>query len=319
MKNVECPSCAHPNTLTLARLPVQTLIAAYEAPDLGADIRRFVTGTDGELQVLQCKECSLIWYVGVEPGDGAFYEAMQKQDWYYREDRPEFEFASSHISPQDSVLEVGCGSGAFARTFLRAHRYRGLEFNRAACEKARASGLDVEIMDVEDEARAKPESYDVVCHFQVLEHVERPRDFMQACARLIRPGGRLIVAVPSEDSFIGLAESLWLNMPPHHLSRWPDFALSALFESVGIPINRLWHEPEDLETKPWRDHVAKRCGWWSLTGGKPQFIESKNSVRWMYRCSKLPGFGAFLIRRGEAAYPQLINGHSVVAIGQKPG
>lgn len=51
----------------------------------------------------------------------------------------------------------------------------------------KSRGWIVVIRDLENEADHRPDSYDVVCHIQVLEHVQYPLAFMQACASLLRP------------------------------------------------------------------------------------------------------------------------------------
>ena len=73
---------------------------------------------------------------------------------------------------------------------------------------------------IEDHADQRPGHYDAVTSFQVLEHVTEPASFLRACVKALRPGGRLLLGVPNNDSFLGLLEDNWLNMPPHHMSLW---------------------------------------------------------------------------------------------------
>ena len=122
------------------------------------------------------------------------------------------------------MLEVGCGRGAFA-SLLKAQqpsvRYRGLEFNQAAVQAACAAGHDVVCRTLSDGAAQRPGHHDLVCHFQVLEHVPDPLAFTRDSVAARRPGGLLLVAVPAEDRFIGQQRDAWLNMPPHHLTSRP--------------------------------------------------------------------------------------------------
>jgi SAM-dependent methyltransferase len=90
----------------------------------------------------------------------------------------------------------------------------------------------------------------VVCAFQVLEHVPDPRAFLASCVYCLKPGGRLILSVPAEDSFTGLVPNNCLNLPPHHLTRWSDKALLALREEfnlhdlqlIPLPLEDIHHE-----------------------------------------------------------------------------
>ncbi|MGV2387332.1 MAG UNVERIFIED_CONTAM: hypothetical protein LVR29_00250 [Microcystis novacekii LVE1205-3] len=46
-------------------------------------------------------------------GSENFYEKLQVFDWYYLEEKNEYDYASQFIKPSDSVLEIGCGKGSF--------------------------------------------------------------------------------------------------------------------------------------------------------------------------------------------------------------
>lgn len=81
--------------------------------------------------------------------------------------------------------------------------------------------------------------YDLVCAFEVLEHVARPREFLLDCCRALEPGGRLVVSVPSAQSFYPFVVNELLNLPPHHLTRWTDRALGNLAPLLGVEVEGL--------------------------------------------------------------------------------
>lgn len=117
------------------------------------------------------------------------------------------------------MLEVGCGRGAFA-SLLKAQqpsvRYQGLAFNQAAVQAACEAGHDVVCRTLSDEAAQRPGQHDLVCRFQVLEHVLDLLAFLRDSVAARRRGGLVLVTVPAEDSFIGQQGDAWLNRPPHH-------------------------------------------------------------------------------------------------------
>ena len=313
-----CPACLSNLTSAVDEVAIAELVAGYGSPGQNVDVARFFSELDGHLGLNACARCGLRWFTPAIPGDGAFYEELQRLDWYYQSEKAEYHFATQHVREGDRVLEVGCGAGAFGRRLVQAASYRGLEFNGRAVERARAAGLDVDMRGIEDESRARPAHYDVVCHFQVLEHVIDPRHFMQTCSDALRPGGTLIVAVPADDSFIGLAESSWLNMPPHHLTRWPDKALIGLFESVGVSVGALWHEPVADIHRTWQRNTVVNAGLLHLLGLRPGLIAQKGKALAMAR-RLVRRFGAseWLFRRGLAARPYAAQGHSLCLVGQK--
>jgi SAM-dependent methyltransferase len=77
----------------------------------------------------------------------------------------------------------------------------------------------------------------------VLEHVENPKEFLQDALKCLKKGGKLIFAVPAEDSFISQQVNFYLNMPPHHVSRWKDLVFTKIAELFSIKKLQVVHEP----------------------------------------------------------------------------
>jgi len=324
-----CPACGSTQPRELERVAVADVLAGYAAPSLGIDLRPCLAAAAlrepqlAHWPLLECAGCGLRWYAQAPAGDAALYEALLRHDWYYLGDKPEYVFAAGHVQPGDRVLEVCCGRGAFAARLAPGVAYRGLEFNQKALRQAQEAGLDVALRSVQEEAAEHPGACDVVCHFQVVEHVEDPAGFLAACALALRPGGCLIVAVPAEDSFLALVESGWLNMPPHHLTRWPDRALTQAFERVGVQPSSPWHEPVAAVHRAWHAQVLARAGWLSLWGAEPQRVPRRAPSRGLRLALRLAMRWPLLARRLKARairrWPHAGRGHSVCLVGVKAG
>ncbi|MET0071757.1 MAG: bifunctional 2-polyprenyl-6-hydroxyphenol methylase/3-demethylubiquinol 3-O-methyltransferase UbiG [Candidatus Thiodiazotropha sp.] len=96
------------------------------------------------------------------------------------------------------VLDVGCGGGILSES-MAAHgaQVTGIDMGEAPLQVARLhlleSGLEInyERIPVERLAQEQPESFDLITCMEMLEHVPDPTSVVSACARLVKPGGRL--------------------------------------------------------------------------------------------------------------------------------
>jgi SAM-dependent methyltransferase len=179
--------------------------------------------------------CGLAFFHPAIEGDEALYPAVYRNigaDRWLLNDRDggraEFGAAAALIRPGERVLDVGCGEGAFRR-HIPESIYTGLD--PFAPEDR---GAHVVRESLEAHAARHAGCYDVVCAFQVLEHTADPLSLARGMARLLRPGGLFIVAVPSWPSPIVEIPNFPSNAPPHHLSWWNVEALQALSAELGL-------------------------------------------------------------------------------------
>lgn len=199
-----------------------------------------------ELHEYECLESGLVFYSKqARGGDSKFYGQLQNLAWYYEEDKWEFQRALSDISPMDSVLEVGSGSGYFLSKLHQRKQSKilGLELNKSGAQSCQEKGLDVREELLDDFAVTTTEKFDVVCSFQVLEHVEEPLAFLEAQILLLKQGGQLIISVPNGESFLAKQDCALLNMPPHHLSRWTVKTAKYLAEKLELELKKVEFEP----------------------------------------------------------------------------
>lgn len=195
-----------------------------------------------EIGLYHCQESDLYFFYPPITGSEKFYEHMQRFDWYYLDDKQEYKYACKFITNSDSVLEIGCGKGAFAQKIMNA-KYTGIEFSSKAAQIAASQGIKVINESIQSHSNTHQEEYDIVCSFQVLEHVDNIKSFLQSSLDCLKPNGLLIISVPSFDSFSKYLSNLSLDLPPHHITRWTDQALINLTNYFDMDLVEVIHEP----------------------------------------------------------------------------
>jgi SAM-dependent methyltransferase len=159
-------------------------------------------------------------------GDGSFYEALQRQlgKGYYHEWKFENQLAFDEIKVDDKVLDIGCGIGNFlTKVTEKTSQAYGLELNEEAVNICAGKGLNVYREIIQDHAARHEEFYDVVCIFQVLEHIYDVKEFINASLKVLKKHGKIIIGVPNNDPyFLGHDKYCTLNLPPHHMGLWNE-------------------------------------------------------------------------------------------------
>lgn len=310
-----CPLCRSSSLEQIDAFPASDLVYEYRRA-FGVDTAHFFLAPS--LRFFLCSSCDLRFFDPLVTGDSTFYERLSAFDGYYMDTKPEFDFAKRLISAQDLILEIGGGKSGFSSS-MAAGNYTGLEFNEEAVQAARDAGIRMSLDSIEHHAAENREKYDVVCSFQVLEHVSNPRSFLEAAMACLKTGGKLIVSVPSHDSFLRMTVNLVLNMPPHHVTIWSDRSLLNMAAIIGARMESLEHETVASYHFRWfiqtaayrlmrRDSQGNKL---LVSGSKARFFLKLSSA-----VAKLitPVIGPLMARLPKEFLP---NGHSVMFVLKK--
>jgi len=112
-------------------------------------------------------------------------------------------------APLGAVLDVGCAEGrnADALRAAGATRLVGIELDERFAEVARSRYDEVITGSVEEQLPWAPGSFDTLLCYDVLEHLRDPWSVLARLRELVRPGGRVHVALPNARH-----TSLWLPL-----------------------------------------------------------------------------------------------------------
>ena len=161
------------------------------------------------------------------------------------------------------ILDIGCGRGLFLGV-MRAHGWtvKGVEFDQEAAANASvAHGIDV-IETSRTGSELADGDFDVITMYHVLEHVSDPAETVRECARILKRGGLLVVAVPNILSLqASFGKRFWFHLdPPFHLHHFSEPGLTKLLEMHSFAIRRIRRFDWEYNVFSWLQTLLNRMG-----------------------------------------------------------
>lgn len=135
-----------------------------------------------------------------------FFDALVVEDWnsYFSLDWDEarrFEVHSlfERVQPE-SILDIGCGCGFHDREMAQfpfVEKVVGIDYSAKSIEMANLyyahPKVERRVADLRD---LKAETFDLVVSWQVIEHLDKPDEYFESAAGLLRPNGLLAIFTP---------------------------------------------------------------------------------------------------------------------------
>jgi len=194
--------------------------------------------TTEEENYYACSRCGLEFWHPLKHGGKAFYDTSQGYDiverdvsWGHRQ------FLEHLPIKKGTLLDIGCGQGDFLAEACAAGfdiwgvdlAPRNVEFiknvrgitNHVYCEDL---GNFVKREDIP--------KFDVITLFEVIEHLDAPKELLEKVRTILKPGGYLVMSTPNIERVGGPTES-W-DVPPNHLTRWSRHSLEKLLSVAGF-------------------------------------------------------------------------------------
>lgn len=174
-------------------------------------------------------------------------------------------YVADRVSLQGArVLDVGCGGGLLSEALARAGAQVTAidladDLVRVADLHRREGGLEIDyqVKAVETLAAEQPGGFDVVTCMEMLEHVPDPRAIIGACAKALRPGGRLFVSTlnrtPAAFALAIVGAEYVAQLLPRGTHRYEDFIrpseLAAWLRSADLALE----DVSGMAYAPWRN------------------------------------------------------------------
>lgn len=226
MDRIECPLCGSGDTKS---------ILSYTADNYSFNL---------------CGSCTGIFADPMKPADKEWYE---RSEWYIfpKEADKELKWYEKvlledhHLYKGKKSLNIGCGRNDFLRRLQDSGcTVTGLDINDSIIDFTKnVLGIeDAYSSDVSDFIRDfKGEKFDIIIFFEVLEHLQNPREFISGLQNILKEDGYLVFSVPNR---VRLASSrdIW-DYPPHHLTRWDVKSINNFLEVNGYFIKQIKTSP----------------------------------------------------------------------------
>ena len=137
-----------------------------------------------------------------------------------------------------TVLEAGCGEG-YGAALIARHAARVVALDYDELTASHASRAYPELAVLRGNLASLPlrdASVDVVANLQVIEHLWDQEGFLAECARVLRPGGRLLVTTPNRITFSPGRDT---PLNPFHTRELAPVELHGLLVGAGLEVELL--------------------------------------------------------------------------------
>jgi len=185
--------------------------------------------TDAGMSFLQCPTCgvlripqeNLVHYTVLPDPVGEISILMRSlfnlRMWWLRREFPVLRQTTARI------VDIGCGDGQFLQ-YLVQKGYRnafGIEPDEVRAANARLRGIPVfPSKQAAEQAGHYKDGVDLMFIWHVLEHVDRPADFLRDYVAWLVPGGQMIISVPNQKSLQTMLFGFYSAYPDYGRHIW---------------------------------------------------------------------------------------------------
>ena len=147
------------------------------------------------------------------------------------------------------VLDLGCGVG-YGSHYLSKGAGKvvaidsDIEAIQYACRRYTRGGLDYLVADAERPPFLNS-SFDVICAFEIVEHVQEPISLVRDLARLLKKNGALFISTPSVSRSSSCPDN------PHHHHEWSPSDFKALLEKNFSEVEMWWQIRKETRVHRW--------------------------------------------------------------------
>ena len=213
--------------------------------------------TKEDFHICECLNCGLLYTMPRPDKEkiGAYY----KSEAYYSHQenkkgfipkvyervksinlKHKYRLATNGMQP-GKLLDIGCGVGDFLHT-AEMHGWECIGVEPSEDAKTIAQKRMKGTIITSEELESFPDgAFDVITMWHVLEHVDDLKWQVAQLQRLVKPSGRVVIAVPNYKSYDGqYYKEHWAAYDvPRHLNHFNRITLSKIFKTSGLELVKM--------------------------------------------------------------------------------
>jgi 2-polyprenyl-3-methyl-5-hydroxy-6-metoxy-1,4-benzoquinol methylase len=199
--------------------------------------------------ILRCEDCNFVYLSPIPEQSNDFYESHEyRKQWDY-----EFTPDSIHVKYDHeqneriirigienirgkSVLDLGASAGVFLDA-ISSSAASTIAIEPALMYKEYLQSQGHTYYSYPEDACRENEKVDIVTSFDVIEHVEKPKEFLSYAYELLKPGGKLVLSMPNLNDIIKKVEKDKFEQffyQTAHLNYFSKEAIPELFCDTGF-------------------------------------------------------------------------------------
>ena len=251
-KNTICPICSSNKYKILwetnSKVAAQHYILIEKDPRKFNLLKSHIENLWGQndCKIVECEFCDFCYSDPFVAGDELFYTIAYNRSSYPSwkwEFQQTYDILEKSSKNDLKLIEIGAGDGRFvkriASNILKRENIYCTEFSKFGKQEIEKSGIKCFNKDFRNFTSTDfDEKFDIICMFQVLEHLDKIDLTFQKLNWLLKSGGSLFIAVPNSEriEFNELNDAL-LDMPPNHIGRWNKKSFEIVGKQNGFRLN----------------------------------------------------------------------------------
>lgn len=152
------------------------------------------------------------------------YFVLEREHWFFRvRKKILISFIEKYAKFGSKVFDFGCGSGYLVAELQKiGYDAHGVDFEKEAIGHGLMLGIKNLSVVSGDKIEYPDQNFDLVMSFDVLEHIRNEKPVVAELARILKPGGKMILTVPAYQWLWGVQDEI-----SHHFRRYTMSSLAS--------------------------------------------------------------------------------------------